>query len=159
MIVVDANIVIALVYRSALSETASAVHRKDSAWVVPSLWRYEVLNGLLNLSRDGCFELTGAEAMWQMADRILDGCVQPVDPVAVLRTAESLRLTAYDAAYVVLARTLGVPLITEDKQILRTCLDVARSMCQFLSPPAQPSPMREKPATYKTRRNRKGDGA
>ncbi len=158
MIVVDANIVISLVYRMAGTESARAVHAQDDLWLVPSLWRYEVLNALLNLFRSGCFDLASAEAMWRIADELLDSGVRAVDPVETLSTAQATRLTAYDATYVVLARSLGVLLVTEDKQILRACPDVARSMKQFLSPPEAPLAVREKPATYKTRRAGKRGG-
>jgi hypothetical protein len=46
---------------------------------------------------------------------------------------------------------------SEDKQILRACPDIARSMRQFLSPPESPMVVREKAATYKTRRAGKRD--
>lgn len=48
---------------------------------------------------------------------------------------------------VALAYTLGVPLITEDKQILRACPDIARSMRDFLSPRPPPA-VREKATAY-----------
>ena len=47
----------------------------------------------------------------------------------------------------------------EDRQILRACPDVARSMRQFLSPPEKPVAVREKRASYKTRRTVKRGAA
>jgi hypothetical protein len=38
------------------------------------------------------------------------------------------------------------PPFSEDKQILRACPDIARSMRQFLSPPESPMDLREKAA-------------
>ena len=40
-----------------------------------------------------------------------------VDHVAVLNVALDTKLTTYDASYLLLARTLGVPLITFDRQL------------------------------------------
>jgi hypothetical protein len=74
------------------------------------------------------------------------------DPDAILTVARDSGLSAYDAHYVCMAQSLGVFLVTEDKQILRAYPDIARSMRQFLSPPESPMVVREKAATYKTRR-------
>jgi len=40
-----------------------------------------------------------------------------VDHVAVLALAHSTGLTGYDASYLLLARTLGVELVTLDRQL------------------------------------------
>jgi hypothetical protein len=55
---------------------------------------------------------------------------------------------------VALAHTLGVPLITEDKQILRACPDIARSMREFLSPPRPPPAVREPGSAYRKQQPR-----
>ena len=46
----------------------------------------------------------------------------------VIETALECGLTAYDAEFVVLARTLGVPLATSDREILEGAPDVALSV-------------------------------
>jgi predicted nucleic acid-binding protein len=48
-----------------------------------------------------------------------------VDGAAVFRSALDLGLSAYDAEFVVLARALGTPLVTEDHQILEAAPGVA----------------------------------
>ncbi len=44
MIVVDANIVIYLVYETSFSPMARLVFERDPDWIVPELWEAEVLN-------------------------------------------------------------------------------------------------------------------
>jgi predicted nucleic acid-binding protein len=156
MIVVDANVVVVFLLDSPLAPEARAVHAHDAAWITPPLCQCEVLNALVQETKARKLTLRDALDAAETAARLgtnrADGC----DPSAILTTAHSSGLTAYDATYVVLARSLGVPLVTEDKQILRACPDVARSMRQFLSPPELPMTVREKQPEYQTaRRGRK----
>jgi predicted nucleic acid-binding protein len=58
--------------------------------------------------------------------------VHVVDDDAVLDTASSTGLTAYDAEFVALARALGAPLVTADKAVLKACPDVALPMEGFV---------------------------
>lgn len=53
--------------------------------------------------------------------------------IAALADAEEAGLSFYDASYVRLARSRGIPLWTEDRQILTRCSDVARSSKQILA--------------------------
>ena len=152
MIVVDANIVVAFVIENAFAPDARAVHAMDPDWVAPALWQSEVLNALLNELKAGKLALEGALEAVKTATQLLRERTRDCRPSAILSTAHDTGLTAYDATYVALARSLGLSLITEDKQILRACPDVARSMRHFLTPPDTPATAREKPAAYKTRR-------
>ena len=158
MIVVDANVVFALVTDDSATSTARAVHAADAEWVVPSLWQSEVLNALLNGVKAGHLTMETALIAIESADVLLRGRIRTCESATILQMARACRLTAYDATYVVLARSLGVLLVSEDRQILRACPDVARSMRQFLSPPESPMVVREKAATYKTRRAGKRGG-
>ena len=159
MIVVDANVIVALVIENSVASSARAVRAADADWIVPSLWQSEVLNALLNEVKAGNVTLEGALEAADVAAHLLRDRVRECRASAILTTAHTSRLTAYDATYVVLARSLGILLITEDTQILRGCPDVARSMCQFLAPPQTPPVVREGPATYRSRRAGKRGGA
>lgn len=140
MIVADANTLLYLVCDTPLTELARQVHAADPAWVAPALWEAEVLNGLLGMRRRGWLDLADAVQAWRCATAALAGRVHASDASAILRTAEETGLSAYDAHYVELARSLGVWLVTEDQQVLRRCPDVARSLRAFLTPegPAVP---------------------
>ena len=155
MIVADANLLINFVCATPFSEMARRVKARDSDWVSPHLWKAEVLNGLLTMHRAQLMDLDRAVLAYRNAAAATVVGVHDDDPDAVLTVARDAGLSAYDAHYVSMARALGVFLVTEDKKILRTCPDVARSMRQFLSPPEPPITVREKPAAYKTRRKGK----
>ncbi len=159
MIVVDANVVVAFLLDTPLASEAREIHSRDAEWMTSPLCQFEVWNALLQETKAKKLALRSATAAAETAMRLLttrtDGC----GPAIILTTAYSTGLTAYDATYVVLARSLGAPLITEDKQILRACPDVAHSMKLFLSPPEQTQSVREKPTKYKTRRTGKRGGA
>lgn len=44
MIVVDTNILAHLYIENERTPLAQAVHTKDRSWIVPALWRHEILN-------------------------------------------------------------------------------------------------------------------
>lgn len=133
MIVVDAHVIIYLVRDISWTPLARQVYAADPEWVVPPLWKSEVLNGLLQEVKAGHVGLEGAAQAVEIAARLLSQRVRDVEAAPVLRAAHESRLTAYDATYVVLARAAHILLITEDRKVQRACPDVARSMKQFLS--------------------------
>lgn len=125
MIVVDTNVVIHLLTGGELGEGAARLLREDPAWTAPGILPSEVRNVLVGLLRRGHLTLHDALAMETDATLVLDGNVADVPGPDVLRTAEASGLTAYDAEFVVLARSLGVPLVTVDRAILAAAPDVA----------------------------------
>lgn len=88
--------------------------------LVPSLWPYEIANGVLVALRRG--RITDAEAEAFFADlSLLDIRIDdaPTRPESLWRTASATRLTAYDAAYLDLAEVHGMPLATQDSELRR----------------------------------------
>jgi predicted nucleic acid-binding protein len=152
MIVVDANIVIYLVYETSFSPLARRVYAADPDWVVPELWEAEVLNGLMNELRAGHTRLDDVIQAAANAASLVAVKSHSCDRTNVLRTAHEARLTAYDAYYVALARTLGVRLVTEDSRVKAHCGDVARSLRGFLELPEEPAGVRERTSSRRPRR-------
>jgi predicted nucleic acid-binding protein len=138
MIVVDAHVIIYLVYETSFSPLARDARAKDPEWVAPEIWESEVLNGMRNELRAGRTRRDDAIRAADGAAAVLAGKVHRCDRSLVLRTAEESRLTVYDAYYVALARSLGVVLVTEDRGIRANCPDVARSLRAFLGLPEEP---------------------
>jgi len=147
MIVVDANIVIYLICETPFTNSAGKVRQKDASWVVPNLWEAEVLNGLMNMMRSGFLDLDDAILAWSNAARVLSGHIHACEPPAVLRMAKQSGTTAYDAYYVSLARSMSIPLVTEDRELLRKFPNTAISMDQFLRGPT-PATLREERSVY-----------
>jgi len=155
MIVVDANVIIYLIRETLFTPMAQELYIADNCWAVPHLWEAEVLNGLLMEVRAGTLDIQDAIQASSSASTILSGNVHNCNQSAVLRTAKDSGLTAYDAYYVTLARSLGVFLVTEDKQIKNRCPDVARSLNSYLTSFGKNTGIREKPAVYNIRKGRK----
>jgi predicted nucleic acid-binding protein len=88
--------------------------------VVPALWNYEIANGVLvGLRRE---RLSVDEAVTFARDlAAMDIRVDSVqcEPMTLLAEAVDSGLTAYDASYLMLARTTGLPLATRDKALIR----------------------------------------
>ncbi len=125
--VLDASVALAWCFRDESSpETAALLRRLDSdRAIVPSLWGYEVANTLaLARRRSRIDDATLVEAL-----ALLDALPIEVDadsaPVALRTTlslAVSAGLTAYDAAYLDLARRREVPLATRDAELRRAAV-------------------------------------
>ena len=131
MIVVDTNILASFAMDG---EDGARVHQQDSEWAAPTIAVSELRNTLLGfIRRDGtplneALE-ANADALATLGDRI-----HSLDGAAVLEAALECGLTAYDAEFVVCARTLGVRLVTLDRAILRGAPDVAVSPTAFTQP-------------------------
>lgn len=115
MVVVDASALAALVF--AEPEGAGVQQQLGtSALHAPSLIQYEVANAALHRSRR---EPAQARRFFSGLVTALEMDVElhAIDPLAVLALAMETSLSVYDAAYLWLARHLGMPLITLDKKL------------------------------------------
>ena len=93
---------------------------RDATIVVPSIWRAEVLNGLLGAQRRKRVGADGVEIAIALIDA-LDAEVdeRPVDMIATYRLAVRHKLTVYDTLYLDLAARHGVGLATHDAELKR----------------------------------------
>ncbi|MGH8190853.1 MAG: type II toxin-antitoxin system VapC family toxin [Rhodanobacteraceae bacterium] len=117
-LVVDASVAVDLLGRFRAGPLEALLWQPDSLMVAPELLEVEVLNALRRLERLGAIpasrspelpeQLRGLRIRKYRHDLLLDG-------IWSLR----LNLTAYDAAYVALARLLKVPLVTRDSKLAR----------------------------------------
>jgi len=130
---VDANVIGYLHLLTPYTALAERAVRKDTLWVAPWLWRSEVRNMLALYLRKGLLTLPDALMIIERAESLLQGFEREVSSVHVLRLAESSGCSAYDCEYVALAQHLGVPLVTQDRQLLRQFPNVAISLDTFVS--------------------------
>jgi predicted nucleic acid-binding protein len=127
LIVVDTNVVTSLLLQG--PKTALAVGEAFSAreallerhpqWAAPPLWRSEfryVLTGYL-----------------QQADDLLAAHDEPARSEPVLELMSTSRCSSYDCEFVAAAQHLGVPLVTEDRDLLVAFKAVAQSLHQATS--------------------------
>lgn len=125
-----------LVYRTTESpwrELAARVRARDSAWASPFLWRSEFRSAVLGQVRNGGIDLADAINAFGSAQRIVAGREHHVDTRTLFDLSSGTRMTAYDLEFATLARTLGVQLVTFDKQILAELPAIAVHPEQFLA--------------------------
>ena len=89
----------------------AAVRERRFEMLAPSLWVYEVANGLIVAARRGRIGVATGERALRLILALGVRLVDPA-PVDVYREAERHGIAAYDAAYLVLARALDAPLWT-----------------------------------------------
>ena len=128
MIVVDTNVMLRLLVGGEGSADAALLFERDPEWVAPIMLMSELRNVLLGLVRRGALVSGQAKAMTDDAAVILGDRIVSVTSSQVFDIALECGLTAYDAEFVALARTLGVPLATSDNAILQGAADVAVSL-------------------------------
>ena len=127
MIVVDTNLVVQLVAVGDEHVAAARLLRRDAAWSAPPILMSELRNVLVGFVRRGAVTRTQATAMIEDASAILGDRIAGVRGPQTIAVALECGLTAYDAEFVTLARSLGVPLATLDQAILGGAPDVAES--------------------------------
>jgi predicted nucleic acid-binding protein len=132
MIVVDSNVVAYYWINGPRTEIARRVQARDSEWHVPILWRSEMRSILTGYLRDGSLSARQVIRLMSAAEESFVGREHIVPSDEVFRIAGETRLSAYDSEFVALAATLGVPLVTADKAVLKAFPDRALTMEAFL---------------------------
>jgi len=123
--VLDASFALTWVVESERTPAAlkhlEALSRKEAQAVVPALWPDEIANVMLTLERNGKLNraqiLKWTEEFLHLPIEIaLPSMEESFGEVRALAQAHSL--SAYDARYVHLAMTEGVPLATRDRALI-----------------------------------------
>ncbi|MFY9682442.1 MAG: type II toxin-antitoxin system VapC family toxin [Candidatus Sulfotelmatobacter sp.] len=125
--VVDASVVLTWCFpdeNSALAERVAQMFKEGDSAIAPSFWPHELLNALLvgekrkrisgDLIRAFLTDLATLPIVLQesQADAVFDG---------IQSLSREHGLTAYDAAYLDLAQTNGLPVATLDEDLMRAC--------------------------------------
>lgn len=119
--VVDASIVGCWCFpdeRDAIAEAAFDRLAADDA-IVPALWWFEVRNLLIINERRGRLDLVGTAEFLADLERLPIRTDRGPDSDTLLALARVHTLTAYDAAYLELARRRQLPLATLDRSLVR----------------------------------------
>lgn len=125
MIVVDTNVMVALLMGGVRGPHAQRLLQQDAGWSAPEIVMSELRNVLVGFIRRGDMTSDEAKTLGYRAEAVLEDRVSRAPGDAVLDTALECGLTAYDAEFVALARALGVGLVTMDAAVLRGAPDVA----------------------------------
>ena len=125
MIVVDTNVMVYLLTGTGRGEAAASLLAADPEWAAPPILLSELRNVVVGFFRRGQIQKRDALGICEEAESVLGNRVASVPASPVLEAAIQGKMSAYDAEFVVLARRLGVPLITADQAILDGAPDVA----------------------------------
>jgi predicted nucleic acid-binding protein len=115
--VVDASVVAALAFEESRSDEAGDLLR-DATLFAPQILPYELASVALKKIR-GLPSARFGIAAGLRAALLLEIELVPVDPIELLELALETALSAYDAAYLHVARQLGCPLVTFDAKLAR----------------------------------------
>lgn len=154
MIVVDANVIAYFFIEGDKSELARQVYAKDGHWVAPGIWRHEYLNILATSCLFAKLPFVTAHRIWSDAEDLMEGNEYSPDMSSVLSLALEGSITAYDAEYIFLAKSLGIPCVTEDKLLRAKFHGTALTMAEFVKPGDTPLVVRERRAGYSARHKR-----
>ena len=113
--VVDASALAALLFAEPEAENI-AKRLEGTRLMAPSLLDFELANVCLTKIRRQPNDRDAIRDAFRLSNRLRVETVA-VDHIAVLDLAEATRLTAYDASYLWLARTLDAELITLDRKL------------------------------------------
>ena len=114
-LVVDASIILAWAFQEVdprASEARERLRGEDAT--VPSLWWFEVRNGLVMGERRGLLTEGRAARFLRELSRLAITVDGVPDETGVLTLARQRRLTVYDATYLELALRRDLPLATLD---------------------------------------------
>jgi len=97
---------------------------EDAAALVPILWSYEVANVLMVGERKKLVSISQSTRFLELLHN-LNISFQPVHDVkqeeTLLSKGRGFGLSSYDASYLALAMSRGLPLATRDKALLKAC--------------------------------------
>lgn len=99
------------------TEVARTSLARDPAWAAPVRWRSEFHNVLAAYLRQRHLSLAEDKNLQRAAEQFVAGREYHVERDAVLELAAGSGRSAYDCAFVALARALDVPLGTSDRHI------------------------------------------
>ncbi len=131
MIVVDASVVAFLLIDGELTDAVRELHRINPDWVTPPILNHEMLNILAAVgSAEG--NSAAMEGVWRDVRALVASRQQVPDPVRSLRLGVELGISGNEAQYLCLADSLGLPLITQEKNLLQAAPQRAVSVLDYL---------------------------
>ncbi|MDH5429657.1 MAG: type II toxin-antitoxin system VapC family toxin [Nitrospirota bacterium] len=132
MIVSDTNLLIYLYISGQRTREAEAVLQKDPAWAAPLLWRSEFRNTLVGLERHKEIRMTEIFTILANVEQWMSGREYSVVSQQIIQLAKESGCSAYDCEFISVAKDLGVPLVTADRQVLRAFPQIAITPGAFL---------------------------
>jgi predicted nucleic acid-binding protein len=133
VIVVDTNVTAYLWLPGELTQAAERLLSEEADWAVPLLWRSEFRSVLAGAVKRKVCRLEQAVAIARAAEEQLTGREFAVETGEILRLAHESGCSAYDCEFVALARTLGVSLVSNDREVLKAFPAIAVPLEHYAS--------------------------
>lgn len=132
MIVVDTNILVYLLIPDSGFDEAEKLLDKDSEWAAPLLWRSEFRNVLSVYFQKKLLTFDQLLQIQNTAEDLLIGHEYELSSPHILELVRQSTCSAYDCEFIALAKHLDVPLVTQDKKVLREFPNTAMNISQYL---------------------------
>lgn len=119
-LVADCSAFIPLCFEDESSLLADAMIAEVAARgaLVPGIWWYEIRNVLVVNERRGRIDASQTNDFLRLLGRLPITVMLDDDETGVIDLARRLRLTVYDAAYLALAQSRSLPLVTLDRALV-----------------------------------------
>jgi predicted nucleic acid-binding protein len=132
MIVVDTNVIVYLFVSGERTELAQELLLVDGHWMVPSLWKSEFRNALIQSARHGVITFQDAQLFAQRAESMFLQREVEVSGNIVIDLAQDSTCSGYDCEFMALALQLDTVLVTVDKRILREFPTAAVALDEYV---------------------------
>ncbi len=133
MVAVDSNILAYLLLNGEHTPHARALLERDPGWHSDAFVLVELTNVLATAVRVRRLPLPQAAAALTKAQSVIQFGLHMADHAAVLALVAHLRISAYDARFLVVAKDLGLRLVTEDAKLRNAAPALSQSLVQALA--------------------------
>ncbi len=108
------------------------IRRDEVEPQAPNLWQWECSNIIANGVRQGRIPAASVEGLWNVLEAVRHRVelheFAPPQHKAALAIALDAGLSAYDAGYVWLARSLNLPLLTFDRRLAQSAASLSSTL-------------------------------
>lgn len=132
MIVVDTNIITSMTFETRYSGVVNELHRKNSVWEAPAVWKGEFLNVLALYFRRGLIDQQESLNALDFAERLIGSREHKVPARDIVDALMVSSCSSYACEFIVLAEKLGTKLITYDKKLMEEFPSTALSPEAYL---------------------------
>lgn len=122
MVIIDTNVLAYLLIEGDRTAAAQDLWARDADWRSESFIMIEFSNVLATYVRQALLERGQATALLAQADRLMPG-LDKVEHNLAFEIAADLRVSAYDARFLAIARRSGRRLVTDDARLRRAAPD------------------------------------
>ena len=132
MIVADTNIISYFLLPTPYSDLVDKLYKLDSEWIAPTLWKSEFRNVLALYLRKEIITFEKALQLQETAESSMADNEFDVSSAQVLALVDKSNCSSYDCEFIALAQYLNIPLVTQDKKVLREFPSISNSVADFI---------------------------